>query len=147
MTPEFFRLVGEVVIAWSSLERSVDLMLSKFGVFYSKEGDAIVAWGAKSKELRKLYEQQFQKPWVGVMFEELNKMAELRHTIVHGYCLGLNDLEPPSTKFVSAKFHAYATDQKVVEFTANELTGFRNSINKMQDQIGLILMSALTKSQ
>lgn len=144
MTPEFFQLIGEILVGWSALERCVDLTLSKSGIFHSEEGDAITAWSRKSKELRILYESKFSKKWVKETFDQLIDMAQVRHTIVHGYCLGLNASKPPRVKFVAAKFHSYATNHLEISPTAEEMRGFRNLIHKIDGELSLIMFSIIS---
>lgn len=136
---EFFYLIGRIIVAWSAVERAVDLMLFTSGIFHPKDGTAIVSWKKKTKALRALFEAnpETNRKWINDTVDKLNEMAGIRNAIIHGYCNGATDSEPPKIMFRAAKYNSETIDTKQLNLSIENLVEFFKDIEKMNENLVL----------
>jgi hypothetical protein len=105
VSTDFLLLIGRIVIAWSKLERALDLtVLSGRPLIPSHfEKGPPRTLSPKLKALRALCKKlavfSEQHPWVEQCIGEVKAMAEDRHTIIHGFFHGMSGEQEPQIYF------------------------------------------------
>jgi hypothetical protein len=105
ISTDFLLLIGRIVIAWSELERALDLIVLSGRTLipdHFEKGPPrtlppkLKALRALSKKLTVLSERY---PWVEQCIGEVKAMAEDRHTIIHGFFHGISGEQEPQIYF------------------------------------------------
>jgi hypothetical protein len=105
VSTDFLLLIGRIVIAWSKLERALDLtVLSGRPLIPSHfEKGPPRTLSPKLKALRSLCKKlavfSERHPWVEQCIGEVKAMAEDRHTIIHGFFHGISGEQEPQIYF------------------------------------------------
>jgi hypothetical protein len=104
----FYNLYGRVVIAWSQIERSIDLCLFSTKKFDSNK-KAFVSWKKKIDNIKGAEQLEFYDKAPSLrdfIFSELRDLSDVRNVLVHGYLHEVLPGPPKQMKFVAARFNA-----------------------------------------
>lgn len=134
---EFYQLIGRILLAWGALERSVDVVLWTSRSFNKKDGRAILAWSKKIDALRIFLNShpKLSKKWCDSLISRLGKLADVRNTLIHGYCSGTTDAEPTTIIFRAARFHAETSEHKQLSLSGQDLIDLINEIQDLEDEL------------
>lgn len=134
---EFFYLIGRIIVSWSAVERSVDIILYSSKVFHPKDGTAIISWSVKIKQLRKLFEAnpKNDKKWIEATIFKLNDLAAIRNAIIHGYCNGATDSDPPEFIFRANKYQPEKVHTNQLMLTMERLVEYFKAIQDLSETL------------
>lgn len=145
----FYNRMARIVVAWSRIERSVDLILYSSHQFSPKNGKAIVSFRDKCRWLVRLF-RSLPDQTIGVnrgrrLIAELKQCAEIRHTLIHGYCHGLVPNEqPPRIHFRRARYNPSDVEQHSLLWTHDEMFEFLVRVQRLDGEASLTLFAIIT---
>jgi hypothetical protein len=144
-------LIGQVVLRWSRIERSLDLAIfaSRYLPMETRHhGQAPRLFKSKIEALRKVCfnNPRFTKnhKFIKATLDKAMKLAEQRHLIVHGYVNELDTGEPTSMTFRAAYYEEYGPQKKELKATVDFLLKLIGQLREMDWLMGLILFSIMT---
>jgi len=134
----FYNLFARIVIAWSRIERTMDISLAVRARFVPQpgtRGKAIVSWSRKYRAFCKLCRQTDElkeaPKRLTALLRELRVCVEIRHTLVHGYYHGFDDSDPPKVQFRAARFNADTIEQRNLRMSHDDLFGFLQRLHAL----------------
>lgn len=107
---DFLVLIGRIIIAWSRIERALEVGLvggQPFAPKHYRRGKAPINFKGKIAAFREICPQVAETskilPWINQRLDDLLDLGEKRHTIIHGYFHGISAEAEPQIYFRRAQ--------------------------------------------
>lgn len=143
----FYDLLGRVVIAWSRIERSLDIAILEtrtWGQAKHREGAAIVSLRLKIRILRGICEHHpalsKESRYLGSLLDQVSEFARARDTLVHGYCHGTSDDADPTLHFRATRYEPQGTKSRELKLTRGQLVDFLRQLHVLDYRLGLAMI-------
>lgn len=148
---EFLTLIGQIVIDFSRIERSLDVSLARgesiIGSMHYRDGQPPTNLKEKIKALRKMCRSvarlKAHVAWVDASLKRLSELSDYRHCIVHGFCHGITDDVDPQIHFRRARYTLSKADSMSMIATRAQLKSLIDELRQAQHAFFLITMQVV----
>lgn len=140
VSTDFLLLIGRIVIAWSKLERALDLIILSGRTLipdHFEKGPPKTLppkWKALRALCKKLPVFSLRCSWVEQCIGEVKAMAEDRHTIIHGFFHGISGEQEPQIYFRRAPLNSGEAGKRLLA-TRLELGNFVQRLEKSESDL------------